>query len=212
MELDELSRAWQGLTTGIDRRPLALDRLPNLAQSSRFFFRLRLLAWGQVVQLAIGLVVVVWAGGYWTERLQQPVLFTAGLLLHGWGLALLIAGVAQLVRLADIDERQPVLQLRCRLLALRKLRFSCERVLLPLGAAIWWPILAITLDLFGRSAWLSSAVVFGNAAAGVVLAVTLAWLMRRYRDFFERDAAGRSLREAEAELDELLSPQPPGER
>jgi hypothetical protein len=34
----------------------------------------------------------------------------------------------------------------------------------------------------------------------------VAWLMRRFRRAFERDAAGRHLREAEAELAELGSP------
>ena len=52
--------------------------------------------------------------------------------------------------------------------------------------------------------WLTRPdVVLGNLGAGVLMAVVVALLMRRYPDSFDKDATGRSLREAEAELAEL---------
>jgi hypothetical protein len=204
MEMHELQQAWQALDDRLGRQALELRALRRARGLDAARARLQRISLGQFAQLAIGLLLVVWAGGYWSERLGQPALLASGIALHLYGLALLVAAAMQLVRLLAIDYRAPVVQVQRRLLGLRRLRIHCERVLLLVGAAIWVPVLLIGFAALGIDLWASRpGVVLANLAFGLVLALLAAWAMRRFRTAFERDAVGGSLAAAEAELADL---------
>jgi hypothetical protein len=112
-----------------------------------------------------------------------------------------VVSALQLTQLLRIDYRKPVLEVQRALVALRRLRVRSERALLVLGFVAWVPLLFIALRALGIDVWLRSpANVLSNLGVGIVLAGLVFWLTHRFRDRFERDATGRSLREAEAEL------------
>ena len=124
--------------------------------------------------------------------------------MHLYGIALVVVSALQLTQLLRIDYRRPVLEVQRALVELRRLRVRSERGLLVLGFIVWVPLLFIALRALGMDVWLTSPVnVLLNLAAGIVLAGVVYWLTHRFRDRFERDATGRSLREAESELAEL---------
>lgn len=204
MNYDELEQAWRGLGERLDRCQLSIDRQRRRDALGAARARLRLLSLGQLVQLAIGALIVLSAGGYWWARLDQPHLAVYGIAIHLYGLGLLIAAGMQLAALMRIDYRAPVLAVQRQLLALRRLRASADRWLLVAGFVVWVPFVFAVLAAAGLDVWLSRPAVVGwNLAAGVALAALAGWLTLRYRSAFERDAAGRSLREAQAELAEL---------
>lgn len=204
MNYDELEQAWRGLGERLDRCQLSIDRQRRRDALGAARARLRLLSLGQFVQLAIGALIVLSAGGYWWARLDQPHLAVYGIAIHLYGLGLLIAAGMQLAALMRIDYRAPVLAVQRQLLALRRLRASADRWLLVAGFVVWVPFVFAVLAAAGLDVWLSRPAVVGwNLAAGVALAALAGWLTLRYRSAFERDAAGRSLREAQAELAEL---------
>lgn len=204
MELDELEKAWQSVGARLDAQALELREFRRVGALGAARSRLRAMTAGQWAQLAIGLLIVSWAGGYWWDRMDQPHLVVYGVGVHLYGIALVVASALQLTRLLRIDYRKPTLEVQRALVELRRLRVRSERALLVLGFIAWVPLLFIALRALGMDVWLiSPANVWLNLAVGVVLAGAVYWLTHRFRDRFERDATGRSLREAEAELAEL---------
>lgn len=204
MEMNELEKAWNGLSERFESQGERLQQIQRRHGIASARARLHLVSLGQIVQLVIGVVMVLWAGSYWFNHLGQTHLVVYGVAIHVYGLVLLIASALQLARLAQLDYRQPVLEMQRQLLAIRRLRVGGERVLLICGSLVWVPILCVALRAVGWDVWLiSPATVLWNLAAGAGVAVLAVWLMHRFRGSFERDAVGRSLREAEAELAEL---------
>jgi len=204
MDMHELEQAWNGLDARLERQDVMLERIQRRDSMRTARARLRLVSIGQLAQLAVGVLIVLWAGGYWFDHLGETHLVIYGVAVHLYGLALLIVSALQLVRLSRIDYREPVLDVQRQLVAIRKLRIASERLLLILGFVAWVPIVFIALRAIGVDVWETRpAVVLWNLAIGVGLAGFVAWLVRRFRDRFERDAAGRSLSEAEADLAEL---------
>jgi hypothetical protein len=205
MEMHELEQAWSALDARVGEQNALLRRLETGRTMDKVRSRMRLASVGQIVQLVIGLLIVLWAGGYWWDHLGGPAhVVVYGIGLHIYGLALLIAAAVQLARVATIDYRKPVMVVQKQLLGLRRVRVQSERVLLMIGFIAWVPLLFVVLRSFGMDVWLTRpAVVLWNLGAGVLMAAGVALLMRRFPGSFERDAAGASLREAEAELAEL---------
>lgn len=204
MELDELEKAWQSVGARLDAQALELREFRRVGALGAARSRLRAMTAGQWAQLAVGLLIVSWAGGYWWDRMDQPHLVVYGVGVHVYGITLLAAAALQLTHLLRMDYRRPVIEVQRALVELRWLRVRSERALLVLGFIAWVPLLFIALRALRVDVWLiNPAQVWLNLAAGAVLSGLAYWLTRRFRDRFERDAAGRSLREAEAELAEL---------
>ena len=201
MELDELQKAWQSMGARLDAQALELREFRRAGALGEARGRLRAMTAGQWAQLAVGLLICLWAGGYWWRHLDQPHLVVYGVGVHLYGIALLAAAALQLTHLLRIDYGRPVIEVQRALVELRWLRVRSERALLVLGFVAWVPLLFIALRALRVDVWLMSPVqVLLNLAVGVVLSGLAYWLTHRFRDRFERDAAGRSLREAEDEL------------
>ena len=204
MEMHELEQAWGAVDARLSQQEMILRRMETFRGMDSLRSRLRLVSAWQVVELLIGVAIVLWAGGYWWDHLDQPHVALYGIGIHLFGLALIITSARQLYRLTVIDYRQSVVAVQSQLLALRRMRAQGERVLLVVGFVAWVPFLFLVLRRFGMDIWLTRPdVVLWNLGAGVLMAVVAALLMRRYPDSFDKDATGRSLREAEAELAEL---------
>lgn len=207
MEMHELEQAWGAVDARLSQQELILRRMETGRGMDSLRSRLRLVSTWQVVELLIGVAIVLWAGGYWWDHLDQPHVALYGIGIHLFGLALIITSARQLYRLTVIDYRQPVVAVQSQLLALRRMRAQGERVLLVVGFVAWVPFLFLVLRRFGMDVWLTRPdVVLWNLGAGVLMAVVAALLMRRYPGAFEKDATGRRLREIEAELADLADP------
>ena len=201
IEMQDLQQAWRGLEQRLARQETELLRARARRTLDSARARLRLVSAGLWLQLVVGAMVVLWAGGYWFDHLGQAHLVAYGIGLHLYGIGLLASSALQLVRLSQVDYDAPVLEVQRRVLALRRSRVACERLLLIAGGVAWVPLVFIALASVGLDVWLRSPdMVLWNLAAGVGLAALAAWLTHRFRAWFERDATGRGLREAEAEL------------
>jgi hypothetical protein len=208
IEMHELEQAWNDLDERLERQDLALRQIRRKHGIDAISARLRQMSLAQIIQLTLGLMIALWAGGYWFDHLGQTHLVIYGLTIHFYGLALLITSVLQLRRLARLDYRQPVLDMQRQLVALRRLHVGSERTLLICGFVVWVPVTFIALRAIGVDVWISNpAAVLWNLLVGLGLSALVAWLTYRFRDAFERDAAGRCLRAAEAELAELTKPE-----
>lgn len=206
MDMHELESAWKALDQRLATQGAALEDLRRRSGLRAAGARLRWLWLGQVPQLVVGLLIALWAGGYWTSHLAEPHLVVYGLVIHLYGIALLGAAVAQVAMLSRLDFQAPVLKVQRQLNDLAKLRIRAERALLLAGFIVWLPMMLVAARAVGFDLWRHQpAVVAWNLAASLALMALVAWLSLRFRASFDRDAVGRRLREAEAELDALES-------
>lgn len=205
MDMNELQRAWTSLDTRLSQQNLMLESLQRRHVLERLVQRLRPLGVALWLQLLVGLVVVLLAGSYWSERIEQPHLLFYGVAVHLYGIGLLATAIAQLTHITGLEPGLPVLDLQRRLLRLRRLRIAGERWLMAGGFFVWAPFVFLVLAASGLDVWqVRPLVVLSNLAIAVALSAGMLWASYRFRSWFERDASGRSLRQAESELSELL--------
>jgi hypothetical protein len=110
---------------------------------------LRPLVVGQVVQLAFGLPFALAAGSFWLDHRAAPGLLVAGLLLHLYAIAMIVAAVRNLVLVAGVNEAQPVLGLQERMAALRAWRIREGRWFGIVGSFMWVPMVICAFGLLG---------------------------------------------------------------
>src|SRR5436190_2078551 len=103
MELDDLQRAWATLDAQVARQSLELRHLREAGRVSHVRNRLRRVTIGLWLNLAAGLAVALWAGGYWWDHLGTTHLVVYGLGLHAYGLALVASAAVQLSMLLGMD-------------------------------------------------------------------------------------------------------------
>ena len=211
MELDEMKLAWQQIDRRLQRQEDLQQRLFMDGKLGKARRGLRPLAWGQVLQLAIGVAFALWGGSFWFEHRQVLHLLICGLLVHACGVLFIIFAARNLYLLGQIDYAAPVLDIQRRLADLRAWRLRVEA---PAGTVIacfiWIPVLLTSLAGHGIDLWAYGARGFlywalGSSAVGLVMVVLVVWLMRwlGYGHVIEASAIGRSVERAEAELQEI---------
>lgn len=211
--LDDLKLAWKALDARLHlQNALQLEALRD-RKLGRVRASLRPLAIGQAVQMLFGIVCVLIGVGLWKTFYAIVPVLLAGIVLHVYGVATIVAAGIVLGGISRIDRSLPVLELQRRLAKLRRSYIlSGMAVGLP-----WWglwmlpPLVLVSLHnakngTDGLPIWLwVSLALCALAAAGTV------WFHRWSRKpgrealakRLEDSAAGGSLRRAQAELDDL---------
>src|SRR5262245_46923743 len=214
MELDDLKLAWAQLERRVETtEALAFSdyKERKLDKSRR---ALRALGWGQALHclLWIGLVEIV--APFWIEHRRVPTLLVAGLALHMYGVATICVVVTQLLLIARTYYTAPVVIFQRRLAELQRFR-----VISSLAIGLPWWILWVVATVVGAKRWLGVDlyaqspgwihVAIGIGVAGLALSL---WAARRFAErpaqspMLRRmvdDLAGRSLRRAIRQLDEI---------
>ncbi|HEV2623403.1 MAG TPA: hypothetical protein VGU65_15135 [Frateuria sp.] len=209
MELEEMKQAWQALDRRLVQQQALNWRTWRDGQADRLRRGLRPLVWGQMAQIALGVLVAVLAGSFWVARLHVTHLLVCGVLLHLYGLALIGFAARTLYLIHHIDHAAPVLAIQRQLAELRAWRVRVEGPFNAVaGCFVWILVLWVNLAWYGLDIWAGGrsmawmALSAGVGLAGVGLVV---WVMRatgRGRRL-EDHAAGKSLQKAEALLAEI---------
>ena len=212
MELDEFKSAWQSLDARLARDnalnlQLLRERRTDKARSS-----LRPLAWGQALQMAFGLAFIVLGGLLWMTRPDVASVIVAGVVVHAYGVACIVLAGATLPAIARIDYAAPVLEIQTALARVRKLYIIGGMVAGLPWWFLWVPILMVLAALVGVDlAARAPGLVWGGMAVGAA-GLLGTWCLHRWsrRPGHARLAGavddavtGRSLRRAQAQLDEL---------
>lgn len=204
MDLAELTAAWQTLDRRCAAQALQIRTPRRRTRADALRLRLRLFGASQLAQLVVGILFCFWGGGYAASHWGAWHLVLWGAAVNAYGIALIVSAGVQLARALAVDVGAPLVQAQRALLALRRARIACERVLLVAGAFIWAPALFLLCAQLGWDLWSTRpGVVLANLAfAGISSGVAL-WATARWRAWFERDAAGILLGDADRELAEL---------
>ena len=138
MELDELKSAWAEL----DRRVAVLEvAMPVRGAAAIVREELRPLCWGQSVQVVGGLLLALGAGSFWFDHRDAAGPLVAGLLLHIYGVSMIIAAARNLVLAVRASEDLPVLALQRRLATLKAWRIREGRWFGIVGCFMWVPMI-----------------------------------------------------------------------
>lgn len=209
MELDDLKTAWRTLDARLQQQEtLALHALHD-RQSRRARVGLRPLFWGQLIQMLFGVAVLLSGVAIWTSTDGVPALMAAGLVLHVYGVAVVIASGMTLGFMQKIDYTAPVVTIQRQLAHVRR----CYVIGGMVTGLPWWMlwmvpplVLAHLGGHTGSMAWLVPAAVI--SVAGLLGTWWFhRWVRRPGREALarrmENSLTGASLRKAQAALDEV---------
>ena len=219
MELDELKQAWQTLDRRLQQQNAMQFQLLREKRIDRMKSSLRPLLWGQIVQILFGAWMILMGVDVWVSHRDVPHLLIAGLVMHVYGVATVIAGGVVCNGIARIDHAAPVLELQRRLAKLRK-HYLLGGMCVGLPWWVMWVPFMMTLamsslgiDIYAVAHASSPLANWLNISLGVgVLGLFGTWIFHRWSRHpsraalgrkLEDGAAGGSLRKAQAELDAL---------
>ncbi len=215
MDLDDLKLAWKALDDGLrQNNALALDayRERKTKQARR---GLRPMMWGQTAQLLFGLLFIALAVALWTAPIERwpPALVFAGVVLHAYGVAVVIASGVVLGKIRRVDYDAPVIKIYGQLARLRRAYVHAGMI----AGLPWWfmwmlPVVVLAC-LAGEEeglAWLGAWLGLGTATGAAGLVGTwwfYRWARQPGREALARrldDAlGGTSLRNARAAVEEI---------
>ena len=219
MELDELKQAWQTLDKRLQQQNALQFQLLRDKRVDKMKSNLRPLFVGQVVQILFGVWMVLIGVDVWASHRDVMHLLIAGIVMHAYGVATIVAGGIVCGGIAGIDHAAPVLELQRKLAKLRK-RYILSGMCVGLPWWVMWVPFIMTLamsatgiDIYAVARASSPVANWLDISLGVgVLGLLGTWAFHRWSRHpsraalgrkLEDGAAGGSLRRAQAELDAL---------
>ncbi len=208
MELDEMKLAWQTLDRRLNKQYALNLQLFRDGRMDKLRRGLRPLVWGQAIQMLLGLLLVGVAVAFWTTHRHVMHLLVCALLVQLYGVLLIAFAARNLYLIQRVDYAAPVLLIQRQLADLRAWRVRVEApVNAILGCFVWIPVLWMNFAWYGIDLW-SRAFFYwsiSSSLVGVGIVVLVVWLMHRagMARRIEDNAAGHSVRKAEAVLDEI---------
>jgi len=212
MELDEVKTAWETLNQQLKRGNdlnLALYTNQKLATTRS---TLRPLVWGQVLQLGMGILVILFAATLWTTRPGALPVLLAGAIVHLYGIACIVGAGVLLNGIRNLDFSGSVLEMQGLLARVRR-TYVVSGILLGLT---WWflwiPFLMVLFALVRVNLYSHApSLIWLGMGIGVAGLAGMLWLYAysrkpgndRLRRFVDQAVIGRSLLRAQSQLEEI---------
>jgi len=207
MELDELKRTWLDFEQRIDRQLAARDSRDKDVWQQRQRDRIRRglwpLFWGQIAQIAFGVVLILMAVAYWSANLGVSYRMLVGVLIHVYGVIVIMLSGITLGRMSRIDYTDQVVMIQQRLAGLRRWCICCGAIVGLPWWFMWMPFMHVVFGLLGADFLgnVSPLFLWCNIGAGILgLLATLVfhrWLHQPGREQlanrFDDSAAGTGL-------------------
>ena len=212
MELDEMKQAWQSLNHRLAQQHALSLQMFKDGKSDKARKALRPLWWGQLIQIAVGVVLMLQFAPYWVAHRHNLHLMAYGLLMHAYGLMWILTAALNLHLQSRLDYTAPVIEIQRRLAALRTWRLREALLYGVTGCFIWIPLLLIGFAQVGADVWVTArSVVWADVASGMACLVLMYGIVRwsrlpgheRFRATLDNTIIGRSVRNTQAMLDEI---------
>lgn len=213
MDIDELKNAWQTLDQRLDQQQRLNLRLFTESRVATARRHLRPLVWGQWLQIGFGVAMILLGISAWRGNLGVPELFVSGIVLHVYGIALIMfAGIVRSL-IGGIDPSAPVVDIQKRLARLHHLHVRSGVALGLAWWLLWIPCGAALLHwLAGVNVFRAQPAVFGWMLASGVAGIIASVLFHRWASDPRRPRLARfvndnltpaSLRKARFDIDEI---------
>ena len=206
MELDDLKQTWQRMEHELKKQRRISSELLVERLSSRVEASLRPLFNWQILQIVVGIGLAGLGAQFWIPRMDHTLLLVAGIIVHAYGVALIINGIRVLLRIREIDYGAPVTTLQKRIARLERSYVLSGWILGLPWWLLWIPLALVSMTLAGvdisrvsPESWLPANIVFG--VIGMLLTVVgFHWARRSSRPGLrarvERMASGASIDKA----------------
>ncbi|MDX2412896.1 MAG: hypothetical protein QNK16_11110 [Woeseiaceae bacterium] len=169
MELDDLKPAWQRMERELQAQRRITSTLLAERASSRVEASLKPLFNWQVFQIIVGIGLAGLAAQFWLPRMDQTLLLVSGIIVHAYGVALIINGINVVLRLREIDYGAPVTTLQKHVARLERSYVLSGWILGLPWWLLWIPMALMFLSLAGVDLsrvspenWLPANIVFGT--------------------------------------------------
>jgi hypothetical protein len=213
VELDDLKFAWHALDDRLERQNALLWRQLKTTATDAVARRLRPISRGQVVQIAAGVLMTCLAVPVWLRPGPSLPLGAAAVVMHVYGIALIVFGARMRWLIACVDHAQPVVAIQRQVADVQRLQVLGGIALGLPWWVLWVPGMMVAFDLvFGVDLYRHAPlfVVTATAASGAGWLATVAFYRRARRSGWARvsrwmDAAlvGPRLRAAARALDDI---------
>lgn len=216
MELDEMKLAWQTLGRQLERQNALNEQLFRQGRADRLRRHLRPLVWGQSLQIALGILLMLWGIDFWSTHVGIWQAKACGIAMQAFGTLALIFPARLLSLQQGIDYAAPVLEIQRRLLQMRTWRVKVEGpVFAVLGSVIWIPAMLMLIqyscdrtgvpDWWGKAPGLTLWMLLSGAVSLGLVALAYV-LLRRFgrRRWMENNFAGSAIVKAEVALEEIV--------
>jgi len=196
MELDDLKRLWEDQDRKLDAALRLNTRLLNestLTKADTALHGLARLLW---LELVMNVVAVLWTGSFLAKHISEPRFLVPAVGLQLSVIALIIAGVRQLVALETLDYSAPIVVIQKRLESLRVERIRATKLTLLCSPLIWTVLLVVApKGLFGVDAYaiFGTAYLLANLLFGLLVILLAVWISRRYAARMERSPFAKRL-------------------
>lgn len=210
MELEDMKLAWQTLNRQLEQQQALNIALLTESRLDKLRHGLRPLFWGQVIQIVVGALVALMAVSFWFPRVAIVHFLVWGLLVHAFGILMIVTAARNLHLIKQVDYAAPVLDIQRRIASLRAWRVRVEAPLYAVtGSFVWIPLVLMAIASSGVDPQAVAPQLVGYLTlSGVVslgLVALVAWLVRRagHRRWLENNLAGTSVRKAESMLEQM---------
>lgn len=211
-ELDDLKLVWQNLNRNLERQhTLALHQFKR-STLDRFRSGFRPLVTGQIIQVICGALLAALSARFWSHHLGTPHLMIYGILLHAYGVMLIVFAVRDLVLIHGVDYGAPVVAIQKQIARLRAWHQRAGIWFAVVGCFIWTPLMLMIFYGLGVDVWMAKRdVVYWFVFSSFVclgLSYGLVWWSRRpgqtrLAKYLHDSSAGRSVTRAQAMLEEI---------
>lgn len=191
MELDEMKLAWQMLDHRLEQQHALNVQMFRDGRLDKMRRGLRPLAWGQALQMVIGVLGLLVLAPIWIAHRNDPAVLISGVAVHVYCVGLIVLGAVVQGHIARLDYAAPVLVIQRQLLKLRRI-YAVGGVLLV--GLPWWFLTAPLLVVLTRGAIMRNApwVIWIQLAIGMV-GLVATWWFHRWAHRPERAALARKL-------------------
>jgi serine/threonine-protein kinase len=172
---------------------------------------LRPLFRGQLLQMLIGVALILLGIQCWALNTQVPHRLVNGVIVHVYGVIMIISAAAVCVRIKQVDYSKPVDQIRSKLDRVRSLRVFLGPIIGFAWWLLWIPLfVAVGFDavVLYRNSLLPSLVI---GIVGLVVSLWLYWRVLRSgntsSESWRRKLSGGSIAAAYLALDEIENAQ-----
>lgn len=217
MELDEMKLAWQALGRQMERQNALNLQLFRDGRLDKLRRGLRPLAWGQSLQIVLGVVLMLWGISFWSTHMDMWQAVACGVAMQVIGTLTFIFPIRLLSMQHAIDYTAPVVEIQRRLARMRRWRVRVEApVFAVLGGVIW--ILALLMwvqydgDRSGLNAWqhmrpemMTWLLLTLVVSLGVVFLARFVVRRLGHGRWLENGLAGSAIVKAEAALAEITN-------
>jgi hypothetical protein len=169
MDLDQMKLAWNRMNQLLENQQRQLVQIRLDQELKRVRSSLRPLFWGQVWQIVLGILVILFAVGYWSANIDVWYRLASGIVMHIYGVVVIIMAGITLGCLRDIDYAQPVLTIRRRVARLKS-TYVLNGMIVGLPWWLLWILLAVMVAGYGGRDLIADCPqwILWSAAVGVV--------------------------------------------